>query len=69
MPRPADKEKMVREHIEAGNELDEWAIPRDGRTLPERVRLLAVRYHKQQQRAVALEKARDVHVPDFPPES
>ena len=58
---------MVRGCIEAGNELDEWAIPRDGRTLPERVRVLANRYYEAQQRAVELEKVRDLHVPDYPP--
>lgn len=69
---PADKQKMLREHIEAGDELDRWAIPRaeDGETirLPERVAILAGRYHDEQQRRIELERLRDVHVPDFPPE-
>ena len=57
----------MRDDLEAGNVLDEWAIPRDGRTLSERVRMLARRYYKAQQRAIELEKARDLHVPDYPP--
>lgn len=74
MPRPADKQKMLREHIEAGNVLDEAAIPRslgpgDTQPLPERVRVLYRRYLEAIQRYQELERLRDVHVPDYPPEA
>lgn len=57
---------------EAGNVLDEAAIPRslgpgDTQRLPDRVRTLYRFYVQEMARRRELEALRDVHVPDFPP--
>lgn len=52
----------------AHNELDLWAVPRDGMSLEERIRWLGRTRSEFMARVRELEAVRDLHVPDYPPE-